>query len=66
MPKPKPTNLRARLEAIAAGKKRSDRADVLQPGEIEKHEAAFGAWQRFSQIGGEPLAAPSELLPPLP
>lgn len=63
------TDIRAELEAIAAGK-----ATGIKPGEalinealVEKHGADFAAWKRFSEPrAGEPLAAPAELLTPLP
>ena len=60
-------DLRARLEAIAAGKKPSAKgAETLQPGFVEEHQAAFSGWERFCRIAGEPLPAPSEILAPLP
>lgn len=60
-------SLRARLEALAAGRPPvSDRAGELHPGFVDEHQAAFAAWERFCRIGGEALAAPAELLTPLP
>jgi len=73
----KPTDLRAQLKAIAAG--RDPRLAVLdktslQAAFVRTHQPAFRAWKHFAgsclrEPGGnrgEPLSAPAELLTPLP
>lgn len=60
-------DLRARIEAIAAGTARSDGQNgMLDPAFLEEHGAAFMAWGHFIEMRGEPLNAPAELLTPLP
>jgi len=74
----KPTDLRAQLKAIAAGRDPRlaavpDKTN-LQAAFVRKHQPAFRAWKQFAgsclrEPGGnrgEPLSAPAELLTPLP
>lgn len=61
-------DVRAALEAIAAGKpsKEAERL-ALDPVVVKKHQRDFLAWDRFATpLDGEPLAAPAEILAPLP
>lgn len=61
--------MRARLEAIAAGKgEASSSVALISEAVAEKHQGDFAAWARFSDMRrpGEPLSAPAELLTPLP
>ena len=63
----KKPDLRARLEQIARGESSTPKAGVIEPGLVATHQQAFNAWARFAGHGsGEPLAAPAELLTPLP
>ena len=64
------TDLRPRLEAIAAGRKvdAGDEASVIDLATVDKRQADFRAWYRFAAESrhGEALSAPAELLTPLP
>lgn len=66
-------DLRATLRAIAAGNTPANdkpRCDVLAAADVRRDHAAFSAWRAFVRaVGhdeGEPLAAPSATLSPLP
>jgi hypothetical protein len=69
MPKP---DLRAELEAMAEGRRLADvfanaNGAVIEADVVSRNERDFIAWARFAQPhAGEPLAAPSEILAPLP
>lgn len=70
MPRAK-TDLRAQLEAMAEGRNLAaihGRDRIVDPAIIEKHGRDFSAWSRFAALEqeGEPLAAPAEILAPLP
>jgi len=62
-------SLRVRLEAIAAGRpiERAPKHSI-QPDIAKQGQPSFTAWSRFAASGtrGESLAAPADLLPPLP
>ncbi len=68
------TDIRATLEAIAAGKdpRLSEllAKNIVDPLLVKGRQKEFRAWERFAasgkRDGGEPLAAPSEVLTPLP
>lgn len=60
-------DLRPTLEAIAAGKSVGASGPVVSTDLVAEHHSAFGAWYRFVYSrSGESLAAPAELLTPLP
>jgi hypothetical protein len=71
MPKP---DLHATLKAIAAGKATGPTsargAPVVTRESVERDQKAFAAWSAFvrsiDEHAGEPLAAPSATLTPLP
>lgn len=71
MPKP---DLRAQLKAIAAGRAAAPATargtPVVTREDVKREQQAFSAWQYFvrsvDRVVGEPLAAPSATLTPLP
>ncbi len=61
------SDVRAALEAIAAGRSTRAGTNVLAPALIQDNADAFRAWAVFASAkAGEPLAAPTETLTPLP
>ena len=71
----KPTDVRDQLKSIAAGKDPRlaavlAGAVLLNPEVVRKHQPVYRAWDRFVHEclkgHGEPLAAPTESLTPLP
>lgn len=62
------SDVRAELEATAAGNKPAQSGPaVLDEAAARKHQREFQAWHAFSTPHtGERLAAPAELLTPLP
>ena len=61
------TDLRPKLEAMAAGKTVEADRPALDLDLVKKHERSFEAWASFSRPrGGEHLNAPAALLVPLP
>ena len=63
----KATDFRPTLEAMAKGKHVQD-GPSIDVEAVKSHAKAFQAWAKFadSRRAGEPMAAPSELLGPLP
>ncbi len=66
-------DLRPDLERIAAGRTLAEvfeAGTVLDPAAVEKLQGAMRPWKSFAEAslegGGERLAAPAELLTPLP
>lgn len=66
-------DLRSALEAVAAGRTLTNQAaaaNIVDPALLKAHQPAFRAWNSFARASragkGEPLAAPSEILTPLP
>lgn len=70
----KPAELRSTLEQIAAGKEPGSLPGSMAPAvtvdAVKRSQAAFRAWHAFTvsafKRAGEPLAAPSDVLTPLP
>lgn len=62
-------SLRPHLQSIATGAPQACDAGQVEPGVVETHAAAFGAWRDFAaaslEPGGERLAAPASTLVPL-
>jgi len=61
-------DVRAELEALAAGKGRTVAGTkIVDPAIVEKEQASFVAWANFATpTDGEPITAPQALLTPLP